>query len=120
MTEIKFSIFGRVWLLKNFFFECLYFSEYNIRMFYLFFGFLVGHPLSTHATGGMDGVIQNAYRCLQWEGSSKIGHKIRTYKMDVVEYFLCISSGASPPARKMSLFSPIIVTNILSYAIIRI
>ena len=38
--------------------------------------------------------------------------------------FLCIGRAkytkASPPARKMSLFSPIIITIILSYAIIRI
>ena len=38
--------------------------------------------------------------------------------------FLCIGPAkytkASPPARKMSLFSPIIITIILSYAIIRI
>ena len=41
-----------------------------------------------------------------------------------VEYFLCVSPAkytkASPPARKMSLFPSIVITNILSYAIIRI
>ena len=43
---------------------------------------------------------------------------------NLVEYFLCIGPAkytkGSPPARKMSLFSSIIITIILSYAIIRI
>ena len=43
---------------------------------------------------------------------------------NVVEYFLCTDSAkynrASPPARKMSLISYIIITIILSYVIIRI
>ena len=43
---------------------------------------------------------------------------------NVVEYYLSISPSkyarASPPARKMSLFSSIIITIVLSYAIIRI
>ena len=42
----------------------------------------------------------------------------------VVEYFLCIGSAkyttASPPTRKISLFPSIIITIILSYAIIRL
>ena len=38
-----------------FFFECLYFSEHNIRICYLFFGWEIGHPLSTYTTGGMEG-----------------------------------------------------------------
>ena len=39
MAEIKCNIFGRVWLLKNFFFsECLYFSEYDIRMLFCYLG----------------------------------------------------------------------------------
>ena len=40
VTDIKWNIFGRVWLLKNlFFFECLIFRDYDIRM--LLFVFLV-------------------------------------------------------------------------------
>ena len=40
VTEIKCSIFVRVWLLKNLFvFECLYFSEYDIRMLLFIFLF---------------------------------------------------------------------------------
>ena len=42
----------------------------------------------------------------------------------LVDYFLCIGTAkytkASPPARKMSLFSSIIITIILCYVIIRI
>ena len=35
------------------FFECLYFSEYDIRMsLYVFFSWKRGHHLSTYATGG--------------------------------------------------------------------
>ena len=43
---------------------------------------------------------------------------------NVVKYFLCIGPGkytkAPPPAKKMLLFPSIIITIILSYAIIRI
>ena len=118
---------------KNFFFffwMFVYFSEYDIRMFLLvlwlrnlFFG------RHTCATGGIE------------KGSSKMctgvqmgrGSENRSYdtyilngwpQTNVVEYFLCIYSAkytrTSLPARKMSLFSSIIITNILSYAIIRI
>ena len=108
----------------------VYFSEYDIRMFLLvlwlrnlFFG------RHTCATGGIE------------KGSSKMctgvqmgrGSENRSYdtyilngwpQTNVVEYFLCIYSAkytrTSLPARKMSLFSSIIITNILSYAIIRI
>ena len=45
-----------------FFFECLYFSEHNIRICYLFFGWEIGHPLSTYATGGMEG---DHLKCVQ-------------------------------------------------------
>ena len=42
-----------------------------------------------------------------------------TYVLNVVEYFLCVGSAkytrASSLARKMSLFSSIIITIILSY-----
>ena len=44
VTEIKCNIFGRVWFLKNYlFFECLYFSEYDIRML-LFIFWLTNRP----------------------------------------------------------------------------
>ena len=54
MTEIKCNIFGRVWLLKNFFFECLFFSEYDIQMLLFAFWLRIGHPLSTLATGARE------------------------------------------------------------------
>ena len=59
----------------------------------------------------------------------KIGPKIRTYQMDgskqmLWNIFLCIGPAkytkASPPAMKVSLFSSIIITIILSHTIIKI
>ena len=104
----------------KFFFECLYFSEYDIRMF-LFLLWLRNRPsISTYATGEMEGVqprgmknhSEDMYVLNEWP------------QTNVVEYFLCTGSvkytRASPPARKMSLFSFIIITIILSYAMIRI
>ena len=40
---------------KNFFFECLYFIEYDIRMYLFVFGWEIGHSLSTYTTKGMEG-----------------------------------------------------------------
>ena len=63
---------------KNFFFECLYFTEYDILMF-LFVFWLRNSP-STHVCKG---VIQSVYMCVQEEEGGtmgwKIGHKICTY-----------------------------------------
>ena len=39
---------------KKFFFESLYFSEYDIWMFLFVFVLRIGHPLSKYATGGME------------------------------------------------------------------
>ena len=56
VTETKYNNFIRLWLLKIFF-ECLYFSEYDIRMlFFLFFGWEIGPALNTYTTEGMEGV----------------------------------------------------------------
>ena len=53
---IKWKIFGRVWLLKNLFFSNDYISVNTIfECCYLFFGWEIGHPLSTCATEGMEG-----------------------------------------------------------------
>ena len=38
---------------KIFFFECLYFSVHDIRMFLFVFGWEIGHPLSMYVTRGM-------------------------------------------------------------------
>ena len=91
-------------------------------------GWEIGHPLSTYATGGMEGVIQNVCRCVQGEGVEKLIIRYVSAKWMVPNkccgIFLCIGSAkytrGSPPARKMSLFSSIKTTIISSYAIIRI
>ena len=61
------------------FFECLYFSEYDIRML-LFFGWEIGHLLSTCATEGTERVIQNVYRCIQGERSITPHVYLPTYR----------------------------------------
>ena len=61
MTEIKSNIFGRVWLLKKFFFfACLYFNEDDIGM--LFFGWEIGHTQLGEWTGGSSKMFAGAYR----------------------------------------------------------
>ena len=76
-------------------------------------------------------VIQNVYECAQGRGSQNIGHlgaqNIRTKWMaskKCCRTFFVFWFGkytiASPPARKSSLFSSIIITITLSYSIIRI
>ena len=74
------------------------------------------------------GFALNAYICVQGRGGLK-NRSYDTYVLNgwpqtnVVEYFLCVGpvkyTKASTPARKMSLFPSIIITIILSYAIIR-
>ena len=49
---INFILHYHLFFRKEFFFEYLYFSEYDIRMF--LFVWEIGHPLSTYATGGME------------------------------------------------------------------
>ena len=84
VTEIKCNILGKVWPLKDlFFFECFYFSEYDIRML-LFVFWLRNRPYVTYLRNWRNGreFMKIVYRCVQGEGSWKIGHKIRTYEMD--------------------------------------
>ena len=54
LTEIKYNIFA--WLANNFFFYSnIYISVNTIfECCYLFFGWEIGRPLSTYATGGME------------------------------------------------------------------
>ena len=112
-------MFSNVYISVNSIFEC----------FYLFFGWEIRHPLSTYAIGRMNGVIQNVYRCVLGEGGGwkLVIRYVRTKWMATNKccgMFLCIGlakyTRASPPARKMSLFSSIVITITLSYAIIRI
>ena len=78
---------------------------------------------------GVGGSCVQVYRCVQGKAVEKsVLRYVRTKWIApnkfIVEYFSCIGSAkytrASPPARKVPLFSPIIITIILSYAIIRI
>ena len=102
-----------------FFFECLYFSENDIRTLLFVFDWEIGHSLSTYAT------VQVRIGIGKLKNRSQDTYVLNgSLETNVVEYFLCIGSvkytRASPPARKMSLFSSIIITIVLSYAIIRI
>ena len=122
----------RLFFRKQFFFEYLYFSEYDIRMLFFFFSFRKRPTIKyvrNWGNGGGWGVMCKVYRCVQGKAVEKsVLRYVRTKWIApnkfIVEYFLCIGSAkytrASPPARKMPLFSPIIITIILSYAIIRI
>ena len=67
--------------LKEFiFFECLYFSEYSIQiLLFAFFGWEIGHSLSTHATREMKGGHPNYVQVRTGRGELKNGHKMRTY-----------------------------------------
>ena len=129
VSEIKCNIFGQVWFLKNLFFSNVYISVNMIlECCYLFFGWEIGHLLSTYIASRMKGrpskMCTGAYR-----GRGVDKSAIDTYVLNglpqnnFVEYFLCIVSAkytrASPPARKMSLFSSIVITITLSYAVIR-
>ena len=84
-----------------------------LKCSYLFLGWETVHPLSTYATGEIEGFgghpncVEMRTGGQQW----KMGHKIRTYVLswlpqtNVAEYFLCIGLAkyirASPPSRKM-------------------
>ena len=114
---------------KNLFFKYVYFSEYDSQI--LFICFLVEKQAI---------FITYVHSLRNGERSSKMctsAHKGRRIEKSVinmyvpngwspknVDYFLCLRSAnctrASLPARKMSLFSSIIVMITLSYAIIRI
>ena len=90
---------------------------------YLFFGWEIGHPLSTYAPGGMEAgsckMCTAVYRGSGLKNRSKDTYVLNGWpQTNVMEYFLYIGSAkytrASPPARKMSLFSSIIITIIYS------
>ena len=84
MTEIKCNIFGRVRLLKNFFFFRMFIFQWIWYSNVVIYFRLRNRPsikyVSNWGNGG--GVVQNVYRYVQGEGSWKTGHKIRTYEMD--------------------------------------
>ena len=82
----------------NFFLECLYLSEYDVRMF-LFVFWLRSRPSIKymHNWGNREGVIQNVYRCVQEKEGGGEKSVVRYVRIkwtppNVVEYFLCIGS----------------------------
>ena len=78
VTKINCNIFEWVWLLKNLFFSNVYISVNTIfECCYLFFGWEIGHPLSTYATGGMEG--SSSKMCTAAYKGRKVRRKIRTY-----------------------------------------
>ena len=94
---------------KNFFLNVYISVKTIFECSYMFFGWEIGHPLSTYATRGMNGVIQNVYRCVQREGFKKSVIRYVRTKWTVPNrcygIFLCIGlakyTRASLPARKM-------------------
>ena len=117
VTEIKWNIFGRVRLLKNLFFSNVYISVNTILecCYLFFFGWEIGHPLSTYATG-MEGKNPKCVQVRTGRGELK-NRSLDTFLLNgwpqakFVEYLLWNGSvkytRASPTARKMSLFSSI-------------
>ena len=76
--QVQYLCTGMV--LKEFVFSGIFIFQWiRYLNFSFFFGWEIGHPLSTYATGGMEGVIQNVYRCVQGKDSWKIGHETHTY-----------------------------------------
>ena len=63
------NFFSNVYILVNTIFERSYLS----------FGWEIGHPLSMHVTRGIEGVIQNVYRCVQVEKCIMCHVYVHTY-----------------------------------------
>ena len=59
--NVYFILHYHLFFRKDFFFECLYFSEYDIQIFLLVFGWEMSYPLSTYATGGMEVASSKMY-----------------------------------------------------------
>ena len=63
------NFFSNVYISVNTIFECSYLS----------FGWEIGHPLSMYVTRGMEGVIQDVYRCVQGKRGITLHVHVRTY-----------------------------------------
>ena len=74
---------------KFIFFECLYFSEYNIRISLYVFCLRKGPSVKyvRNWWGGMERVIQNAYNCVQEGGGCHVSC-VRTHLHYLVSCFL--------------------------------
>ena len=60
--NVFFILHYHLFFRKDLFFECLYFSEYDIRMFLFVFWLRKRHPLTMYVTRGMEG---DHPKCLQ-------------------------------------------------------
>ena len=74
--------------IKDFFFKCLYFTEYDIKCCCLSFGWKIDHPLSLYVTRGMEGVIQMFTDAYRWKGVSRF---MCTYALSL-SLFMFLSS----------------------------
>ena len=110
----------------NCFFECLYFSEYDVWMLLSVFWLKNRTSINTYATGEMEEgskICTGTYREWELKNWSWDTHVLNGWpQTNFVKYFLYIGlakyTRASLPVRKMLLFSSIIITIILPYVII--
>ena len=84
---------------KNILFSSVYISVNTIfQCCYLFFGWEIGHLLSTCATEGTERVIQNVYRCIQGERSITPPVYLPTYRQCWHTYHSCFYLKMSCPS----------------------
>ena len=103
---------------KNFFSNgCISVIRYS-NVLICFFGWEIGHPLSTYATGAMEGCHPKCVQMCNWgEGLKNRSQDTCVLngwpQTNVAKYFLCIGSAkytrASQPTRKVPLFSSITI-----------
>ena len=75
-------VFWFNFFVKNIFFFLVFIFQWirYSNVCSLFFGWEIGHPLSTFTTEGMEGVIQNVYKCIQGERGITPQVYLRTYR----------------------------------------
>ena len=78
--NVYFTLHYHLFFRKEFFFSNVYVLENTIfECSYLSFGSEIGHPLSMYVTKGMEGVIQDVYRCVQGKRGITLHVHVRTY-----------------------------------------
>ena len=126
--NVYFILHYNLFFRKELFFEYLYFSEYNIRMFLFIFWLRNRLSIKYVRNWGNGGVHPKRFQVRT--GGRGVQNSVKRYVSTKwmapnkrCGIFLCISSvkytRASPPVGKMLLISSIIIT-ILSNAVIRI
>ena len=91
LLNIYFSLHYHSWFHKEiYFFEYLYFSEYDIQMSLYSIGWERGHQLGTYATGGRMGVHRKCIE-LSSEGGGATPHVyVRTCTLFMFWQFFCL------------------------------